>query len=59
MEIFSQKELMALSDGIVALIHNVAEAEKLVNDQTILHLMRDHITDLQALNHKICMMMEE
>lgn len=56
---FTQEELVAMSNGIIALIRDAGEAKKLVHREQTQLSIDEEIKRLTALNSKICGMMKE
>lgn len=51
---FTDEELEMLSNGLLALISNAVEAQKLIGDQAAHRALDIHIKAIQKLNTKIC-----
>lgn len=51
---FTEEELHLLSNGLIALIQNATEAEKLVWDHASQAAIEDYVKKLQKLNSKVC-----
>lgn len=51
---FSERELTLLSDGILNMIENAVQAQRLVCDTESQKAIDIHIKELQALNRKLC-----
>lgn len=51
---FTERELTVLSDAVLTMIENAGEAKKLVCDTTSQKAIDTHISELQALNRKLC-----
>ena len=51
---FSERELTLLSDGILNMIENAGQAQRLVCDTESQKAIDIHIKELQALNRKLC-----
>ncbi len=58
MENFTEVEKYYLSEGILALIQKATDAKMLVWDTKTHRAIDSYIENLQALNTKICNMME-
>lgn len=56
---FTNEELFMLSDGIIALIYNSCEAQKLIHDDEVLSVIKLYQDKLVKLNVKICSNIEE
>ncbi|WP_303872022.1 hypothetical protein [Acetobacterium wieringae] len=56
MEKFSNKELEIISNGLISLIVNAANAKRLVTDTASQNSIDDYMKTLQALNSKVCKM---
>lgn len=50
----NDRELTLLSDGILAMIGNAGQAQRLVCDTESQKAIDIHIKELQALNRKLC-----
>lgn len=57
--LFTQEELLILSNGILALLNNAYEAKKLVYGDDIQSAIDGKIEMLVALNNKVCQWTEE
>lgn len=56
---FTDEELYALSNGIIALIRDAGEAKKLVHREQTQLAIDEEVKRLTALNSKLCDMMKE
>ena len=56
---FTEEELTMLSNGILALIHNAGIAKTQVNKNSTKAIIDLEISELIALNNKICSEVEE
>lgn len=56
---FTQKELVIMSNGILALIRDAEEAKKLICSNEAQFAIDKEICDLVSLNGKLCDMMKE
>lgn len=56
---FTDEELVILSNGILALIHNAGVAKTLVTDSNTYVAIDEEINKLVTLNSKICRRMEK
>ena len=55
--IFTQEELSDLSNGLLALLRDAGEAEKLVADELARNAIRAYAGRIRSLNDKLCGMM--
>ena len=51
---FTKEELVILSNGLLALINNICEAEKLIYDGKIRETLDKEMEKYQELNYKVC-----
>ena len=51
---FSYEDLATMSDGIIALVDQASQAQKLVWDDKSQEAIKEYITRLKGLNTKIC-----
>lgn len=59
LERFSLEEKYIISYGLLALIRDETEAQKLVTDPKIAQSIKEHTEFLEKLNEKVCSLIEE